>query len=163
MQALKVTHLLESSLIYPRERQRRRDAGTAGTWCTPLLKKLLALQPNNFHALLGKQLRVVGRNAIISLTPLRDTTRDSEKLGSLKSQLSRRRRGGMRASTCKTSWPQNKRERTVDSNSFVRTLQNSHRKIKTQILEQPNPETKGNKNMFRAHFETYSKTHFVAS
>ena len=38
-----------------------------------------------------------------------------------------------------------------------------HRKIKTQILGQPNPETKGKKNIFKAHFETYSKTHFVAS
>ena len=38
-----------------------------------------------------------------------------------------------------------------------------HRKIKTQILGQPNPETKGKKKCFRAHFETHSKSHFVAS
>ena len=38
-----------------------------------------------------------------------------------------------------------------------------HRKIKTQILGQPNPGTKGKKKSFRAHFETYSNTHFVAS
>ena len=38
-----------------------------------------------------------------------------------------------------------------------------HRKFKTQILGQPNPETKGNKIVFRAHFESYSKSHFVDS
>ena len=36
-------------------------------------------------------------------------------------------------------------------------------KFKTQILGQPNPEVKGKKIIFRAHFETYSKAHFVAS
>ena len=45
---------------------------------------------------------------------------------------------------------------------FVMTA-SEHRKIKTQILGQPNPETKGKKYIYRAHFETYSKTHFVAS
>ena len=39
----------------------------------------------------------------------------------------------------------------------------THRKIKIQILGQPNTETKGKKNIFTAHFETYSKSHFVAS
>ena len=38
-----------------------------------------------------------------------------------------------------------------------------HRKIKTQILGQPNLETKGKNNNFRARFETYSKPRFVAS
>ena len=38
-----------------------------------------------------------------------------------------------------------------------------HREIKTQILGKPNSETKAKKNNFGAHFETYSKTRFVAS
>ena len=38
-----------------------------------------------------------------------------------------------------------------------------HRKSKTQILGKPNPETKYKENIFRAHFESYSKTNFVAS
>lgn len=83
MQALKTTHSLQGSLIYLKEKRERRDAGA---WCIPLLNKLLALQPHNYLARLGKQLRVVEENAIISLTPPRDTTRDSEKLGHLKNQ-----------------------------------------------------------------------------
>ena len=37
-----------------------------------------------------------------------------------------------------------------------------YRKIKTQILGQPNAETKGKRNIFRARCETYSKPRFVA-
>ena len=39
----------------------------------------------------------------------------------------------------------------------------SDRKIKTRVLGQPNPETEGEKNIFRAHLQTYSKTYFFAS
>ena len=41
--------------------------------------------------------------------------------------------------------------------------QAAHRKNKTQILGQPNPETKGKKYIFGAHFKTHSKTRFIAS
>ena len=53
--------------------------------------------------------------------------------------------------------------REACSRQFLWNSSDLHGKTKTQILRQPNPESKGKKNIFGAHFETYLKPRFVAS